>query len=236
MSESKSTRRRRLEAYALSISIFAALLTVAGTTTFAVHRGSTASTAQSWITTVATKLGDLDYGWLTLSEEKGVVTVSGEAATASVRDDAYAAAKSEILAAAPTMVVVDNVGVRGGPTALGQALAALGPSPTTDDCQRAYDSTLESRPVAFEPRTAILSPASDSVLDAVSAVALKCQQWPLTIAARGEARSGPDLSLARAEAVRAYLAAHGVAMATVGVEAGGPNLPPGAVAVTVTPR
>lgn len=216
----KKRRRRRIEAYALSFSILAALLTTAGVTTSAVRGAGAAPHAMAvgvadWLKPVAGKLGDLDFGWLKLSQADSVVTVTGEAATADIRDAAFAAAEAEILEVGPAgVVVVDNVSVRGGPSALGQALAGLGPSPTVDDCNAAFAQTLAGRFIGFESGSAAITAESGRLLNALTGVAIRCSAWDIEVAGhtdlQGRPRPNLALSQARAEAVRDFLVARGV--------------------------
>lgn len=221
MSENiKKRRRRRVEAYALSFSILAALLTTAGVTTFAVRNTSTSHSVLTagmadWFGPISQKLGDLDYGWLRLSQSESVVTVTGQAATAEIRDAAFSAAETAILAAAPSpVVVVDNVSVRGGPSALGQALASLGPSPTVADCNAAFAQTLAGRFIGFESGSAAITAESGRLLNALTGVAIRCKEWNIEIAGhtdlQGRPRPNAALSQGRAEAVRDFLIARAV--------------------------
>jgi outer membrane protein OmpA-like peptidoglycan-associated protein len=216
----KRRRRRRIEAYALSFSILAALLTTAGVVTLAVRSSAAAPYAMTagmadWLAPVVAKMGDQDYGWLKFGQADSVVTVTGEASTAEIRDAAFEAAETAILAAAPgDVVVVDNVSVRGGPTALGQALASLGPSPTVDDCNAAFAQTLAGRFISFESGSAAISAESGRLLNALTGVAIRCKAWNIEIAGhtdlQGRPRPNLVLSQARAEAVRDFLVARNV--------------------------
>jgi outer membrane protein OmpA-like peptidoglycan-associated protein len=216
----KRRRRRRIEAYALSISVLAALLTTAGVVATGVQAAKPAGHALAatanfdWIEGVNAKLGDLDFGWLKLTASGKFVTVSGEANSAAIKEAALKAAEAEIAAVSPDILVVDNISIRGGPTAMGQALAALGPSPTVDDCNTAFAQTLSGRFIGFESGSAAITVESGRLLNALSAVAVKCQQWNIEVAGHTDLRGAPEpnqvLSQARAEAVRNYLAARGV--------------------------
>lgn len=221
VSEDRKKRRRRrgVTTYALSISILAALLTVAGVVSLAVRQAAPASavaeTAMTgpWVAGVQSKLGDMDYGWLTVSAAGAIATVTGEARSAEVKEAALKAAEAEILAAAPGTVVVDNISIRGGPTALGQALASLGPSPTVDDCNSAFVKTLEGRFIGFQSGSAAITAESGRLLNALTGVAVKCKQWAIEVGGHTDLRGAPApnqaLSQARAEAVRDYLVARG---------------------------
>ena len=215
----KRRRRRRIEAYAISFSVLAALLTVAGVTTFAVRTSSSAPMVKTagadWLADVQAKLEDADFGFARITLTDRLATISGQARNATVKEDALKIAEAEIAAVAPNVVVIDNLSVLGGETALGQALASLGPSPTVEDCNTAFVKTLEGRFIGFEPGSAAITAESGRLLNALTGVAVRCGQWKIEIAGHtdltGGAAANMTLSRARAEAVKNYLVARGAA-------------------------
>lgn len=213
----KRRRRRRIEAYAISFSILAALLTVAGTVTTGVQMASAphaASATPAWLGAVVEKLGDRDAGWVTIGVADNVATVTGEAVSQEAKDLALGAAETLIQEAAPGTVVVDNVSIKGGPTAMGQALAALGPAPTVDDCNTAFARTLDGRAIGFDSGAATITAESARLLNALTGVAVRCRAFKIEVGGhtdlRGQAIPNQALSQARADAVRDYLSARGV--------------------------
>lgn len=210
--------RRRIEAYAVSFSVLAALLTVAGVTTLSVGAApatqvATAAAATSWVSTVQTTLEDNDLGFARITVTDRLATITGQARNAQAKEAALKLAETTIAAAAPGVIVVDNLSVLGGETALGQALASLGPSPTVDDCNAAFAKTLEGRFIGFEAGSASITTESERLLNALTGVAVRCTQWPIEIAGHtdlaGQAGANRALSKARAEAVRNFLIARG---------------------------
>lgn len=213
----KRRKRRRIEAYAISISILAALLTVAGVATTGVRMASAphaAAGAPAWLSKVMTELGDKDAGWVSVAVADKVATVSGEALSPEAKDTALAAAETAIEAAAPGTLVVDNISIKGGPSAIGQALAALGPAPTVEDCNTAFTRTLEGRAIGFDSGAATITAESARLLNALTGVAVRCRAFKIEIGGHTDLRGAPipnqALSQARADAVRDYLSARGV--------------------------
>jgi outer membrane protein OmpA-like peptidoglycan-associated protein len=220
----KRRNRRRIEAYALSFSVLAALMTVSGVTALAVRTTAqtpavTAASMAPWLEDVQAKLEDGDLGFARISLSNRLVTVTGQARNATAKEAALKLAETEIAAVAPDVIVIDNLSVLGGETALGQALASLGPSPTVDDCNAAFARTLEGRFIGFESGSAAITAESGRLLNALTGVAVRCAQWPIEIAGHtdlsGQARANLALSRARAEAVRDYLTARGAAAASL---------------------
>lgn len=77
-----------------------------------------------------------------------------------------------------------------------------------ESCQQGFDRVLDGRAITFAENGAEPTPASAAALDAVIAVALRCDSNRLQVV--GPAGGGPGLSLQRAQHVAALLAREGV--------------------------
>ena len=81
-------------------------------------------------------------------------------------------------------------------------------------CQAAFNNTMRGRTIMFQSNLAIISPTSEDLLDAVSGVALLCNDYAIEIGGHTDSRGSNDynevISTQRAEAVRDYLVERGV--------------------------
>ncbi len=82
------------------------------------------------------------------------------------------------------------------------------------DCQHHFTETLEGEHINFQVASAVLSQDSNALLDKLAGFAKDCPASKILIEghtdADGDAQSNKTLSRARADAVKAYFASHGV--------------------------
>lgn len=95
--------------------------------------------------------------------------------------------------------------------------------------QTVLDATLANRIIEFEAGSSVLRPAGRSILDEMAATLLKLGSKKVEVIGHTDSQGGRDtnivLSLARADAVRAYLASKGVAPSLISTSGSGPDRP-----------
>jgi len=103
--------------------------------------------------------------------------------------------------------------------------------------QTAVDATLANRIIEFEAGSSVLRPAGRSILDEIATTLLKLGNKKVEVIGHTDAQGARDtnvvLSLARADAVRSYLASKGVAPSLITTSGSGPDRP---VAANDTPE
>jgi len=103
--------------------------------------------------------------------------------------------------------------------------------------QTAVDATLANRIIEFEAGSSVLRPAGRSILDEIATTLLKLGSKKVEVIGHTDAQGARDtnvvLSLARADAVRSYLASKGVAPSLITTSGSGPDRP---VAANDTPE
>jgi outer membrane protein OmpA-like peptidoglycan-associated protein len=175
------------------------------------------ATQPAWLERLDDQIARGAYGWVRVGYARPVAILSGEAASAQLRDAALASLEQEMKrdpeAAQDVALVVDAIAVRNGPPAVGAALLALPVEPDAPACQRAFDETLAGRTIGFEAGMASLSGGSARLLDAVAGVAMRCAAFAISIEGhtdtRGAGAGNLVLSRRRADTVRAYLVDRG---------------------------
>jgi len=103
--------------------------------------------------------------------------------------------------------------------------------------QTAVDATLANRIIEFEAGSSVLRPAGRGILDEIASTLLKLGNKKVEVIGHTDAQGARDtnvvLSLARADAVRSYLASKGVAPSLITTSGSGPDRP---VAANDTPE
>jgi OOP family OmpA-OmpF porin len=103
--------------------------------------------------------------------------------------------------------------------------------------QSVLDATLANRIIEFEAGSSVLRPAGRSILDEMAAALLKMGSKKVEVIGHTDAQGARDtnivLSLARADAVRSYLAGKGVPPSLITTSGSGPDRP---VAANDTPE
>lgn len=215
MSDKK--KRRRLGAgIAVGAAVAAALLTLllAGAAGLSGGHSETGPVV-GWVRDVQDGLAKRGYRWIDIDVTDTVATVSGEAPDVDSRRYGFEAAEAAIQEASKEIaVVVDATTLPGGEASVGAAIKALGATPAALDCQTAFQGTLAGRVINFTPGSAELTPDNKRLLDALSAVAIRCKAYAIEIGGHTDASGSPRLNLAlsrnRAASVEAYLRGKGV--------------------------
>ncbi len=95
--------------------------------------------------------------------------------------------------------------------------------------QTVLDATLANRIIEFEPGSSVLRPAGRNILDEMAATLLKLGAKKVEVIGHTDSQGARDtnvvLSLARADAVRSYLANKGVAPSLISTSGSGPDRP-----------
>lgn len=103
--------------------------------------------------------------------------------------------------------------------------------------QTAVDATLANRIIEFEAGSSVLRPAGRGILDEIATTLLMLGNKKVEVIGHTDAQGARDtnvvLSLARADAVRSYLASKGVAPSLISTSGSGPDRP---VAANDTPE
>ncbi|MEM0985181.1 MAG: OmpA family protein [Pseudomonadota bacterium] len=174
---------------------------------------------QSWSDRMEASFPGLGFPWLKLDArnlDAGVVTLTGLAPTDDAKTRALAAGEAAIKATVEgsDLLVVDGISVEGGETAVGDALAELDDRPSVAACQTAFNETMDGRVVSFAAGGATINEESARLLDALTGVAILCQDYRIVIGGHtdttGSALANQRLSEQRAQAVRTYLLELGV--------------------------
>ena len=154
--------------------------------------------------------------WLNIntdSADKGIIAITGNAATPEAQATGFAAAKATIqgLLGGQNVLVLDAVSSAGdGGAALGASFLQLVNSEKTQaSCQVALDSAMNGRNISFQTGKADISVVSAQLLDAATGIILLCETFGLEVRGHTDARGGADanqrLSEVRANAVRSYI-------------------------------
>jgi outer membrane protein OmpA-like peptidoglycan-associated protein len=161
----------------------------------------------------------LGFPWMGLKIRDRVAVLTGTAPSADAKAAALSAGATAIAAHPQAglagLLVVDALSIEAGERGAGESLAALVDTGISlEACQRAFVDTMQGRTIQFESGNARISPVSTPLLDAVSGVALLCQQFVLEIGSHTDSRGNDafnlTLSQQRADALRDYLIGKGV--------------------------
>lgn len=230
MSEVSKRRMRRVAAgVGVAAGVCGALLALA---LMSVAGMGGAPAAKGWVKDVTAGLAERGYDWIQIDIADSIATVSGAAPDVDSLKYGFEAAETELQRgphAGEISLVVDATHLEGGPLGVGAALAALGAAPEPAACQDAFRATLDGRSINFAPGSADLTDDNRRLLDALSAVTLRCKAYRVEIGghtdASGSAAANMALSEARAGAVRSYLVARGVAVEALEVRGYGAGAP-----------
>lgn len=95
--------------------------------------------------------------------------------------------------------------------------------------QTLVDATLANRIIEFEPGSTVLRPAGRNILDEIAATLLRLGNRHVEVIGHTDALGSREtnlvLSMARADAVRSYLAGKGVAPSLINTSGAGPDRP-----------
>jgi outer membrane protein OmpA-like peptidoglycan-associated protein len=165
-------------------------------------------------------------GFAVVTVEDGMAVLSGVAPSAAARDAALAAvtvALQDVLGLPGVIAGVEDrlviveaqaaVAPPAPPPADGMQEAALPPGPDADECEEAFQRTIEGRSIGFVTGGADILAESHPLLDELAAVAQRCAAYVMTVEGhtdvRGDAASNKALSQRRAQAVVDYLVGKG---------------------------
>ena len=156
--------------------------------------------------------------WLRVTIAGRVATLEGVTTNAQDKEFGYRTGRSTVesdLAASQLInIVVDAIQVRNDDEPVGMALVDLTSDASVDECQAAFDTTMSGREVAFEVNESIVKKSSSRLLDAITGVALLCDEHNIEIgghvSADSVAADAMELTQRRASSIRDYLMAYGV--------------------------
>jgi outer membrane protein OmpA-like peptidoglycan-associated protein len=190
-----------------------------------------APTLPAWLVTIGDKL-KATFAWLTLGFSGNSVIANGEAESQADKDNAL---KEITLALKATPEgantdVIDNIKVKGSTvTPVGAALAALGVNPNVAACNTAFATTMAGRTINFSTGGASIGGDNASLLNTLTAVANACKAHKIEVAGHtdsvGKPESNQALSQKRADAVKTYWTAKGVAAEGLGATGYGETKP-----------
>ncbi|OYU75916.1 MAG: hypothetical protein CFE32_12430 [Alphaproteobacteria bacterium PA3] len=239
----KSQRRRKALASGtgVAIAIFAALMA----TGLSLSGPLKPSTPDKPETTEAPKKTDwrevarkaLDKEKLSFAEVKfksGVLTLSGDTDDAETRARAFDVVKQAVLgdpSHVGTVLALENAITLGGQAMADapDAASTMGATPDAKACQTAYDTLLDGRVINFGSGSAVLAEDSKPLLNALAAVAKRCETYRVELGghtdARGDATANQALSERRAQSVADYLVSKSVPASLLGVSGYGETQP-----------
>lgn len=234
----KRRRKRRSEGWVVALSCLTAVGVVGAFVPLAVrqaggggeHQEAVSFPAPDWLAPAEARAKARGFDWLSLAYGGGIVTVNGDAPSQTAADTAFAAAQAAIAAqSAPAdTIVVNNIAIAGA-EAVGAAFAQLGATPDVPACQGAFADTLAGRFVGFEVGSARITRDSAQLLDALAAVAKRCEAHRIEIAGHTDLSGSPSrnllLSEDRATAVRNYFVEQGVSAETLSAAGFGDTRP-----------
>ncbi|MAN46577.1 MAG: OmpA family protein [Alphaproteobacteria bacterium] len=175
-----------------------------------------------WAAELERSFPDLGFPWMGVHAREPVAVLTGIAPDADAKQTGFAAGEAAIqqnAAASGVTLIVDGISLetaeqpaQNGPGAALTTLIQEGASRKT--CQTAFNETMEGRTILFQSNLAIVSPTSQSLLDALTGVALLCDDHAIEIGGHTDSRGSNDyneiISQQRADAVREYMIAKGV--------------------------
>ena len=166
--------------------------------------------------------------------KSGVLTVSGDTEEAQSRARAFDVVKQAVLSDPSHVGVVlafENAITLGGQAIVEapDAASAMGATPDAKACQTAYDTLLDGRVINFGSGSAVLAGDSKPLLNALAAVAKRCETYRVELGghtdARGDATANQALSERRAQSVADYLVSQSVPASLLGVSGYGETQP-----------
>lgn len=172
-----------------------------------------------WANALERSFPELGFPWMGLRVRGSVATLTGIAPDRTAKEQGLAAGEAAIRAhdggGQSITLIVDGIATEDGERGVGESLAVLSDGEVSvQSCQQAFDETMQGRFVQFETQAASISPASARLLDAVSGVAILCQDYSIEIGGHTDSRGSDsynrDLSQQRADAVRTHLIDRGV--------------------------
>ena len=242
MSEKSQRRRKALASgTGVAIAIFAALaatgLSLTGPLKPATPDKPTnaeAAKKTDWRGVARLALDKQEFSFADVKFKAGVLTVSGDTEAAEDRARAFEVVKQAVLSDPSHVGVV--LALENAITLGGQAMAdapdaasTMGATPDAKACQTAYDTLLDGRVINFGSGSAVLAEDSKPLLNALAAVAKRCETYRVELGghtdARGDATANQALSERRAQSVADYLVSKSVPASLLGVSGYGETQP-----------
>ena len=240
MSEKKQRKRKALASgVGIGVAVFAALFATA----IAIGSGGgkpktpvaiEAPVAKDWAAMAGAAMASAGFSFGAPVFADGVLTINGDAPDAAARMRAFDTGIKEVLAdkahigqvlAFENAITVLGEKVAGVP----DAASALGDAPNAGACQTAYDTLLKGRVINFGSGSAVLADDSKPLLDALAAVAVRCETYKVELGGHTDANGDPTanqaLSERRAQSVADYLVSKAVPAAQLGVNGFGETMP-----------
>lgn len=239
----KSQRRRKTLASGtgVAIAIFAALaatgLSLTGPLKPATLDEATTAEAPKvtdWREIARQALEKGKFGFAEVTLKSGVLSVTGDTDEAEDRLRAFEVVKQAILSdpshvgivlALENAITLDGQKMADAP----DAASTMGKTPDAKACQTAYDTLLDGRVINFGSGSAVLAEESKPLLDALAAVAKRCETYRVELGghtdARGNATANQALSERRAQSVADYLVSKSVPASLLGVSGYGETQP-----------
>lgn len=170
------------------------------------------------------QLGKLKNGKARLVDNRLSIVGEGEQASVADVDTRY-----DKPLVAPYQLVVKDLTIVGQPLGIPELGALNLSEANAQTCQQAFAQIMRSNVIEFETGSAAIDAQSRDLLDKLARVARRCDSYFISIAGHtdnvGEAEVNLALSRARAQTVRDYLAAQGVAAERLTAEGFGQTQP-----------
>lgn len=241
MSEKKQRRRKALASgVAIGVAVFAALFATAIAVGSGmgkkpvVSRTTEAPEVKDWAGMAGAAMASAGFAFGAPVFADGVLTVNGDAPDAQTRMRAFDTGVKAVLndkehigqiLAFDNAITINGEKVAGVP----DAASALGSAPQAQACQTAYNTLLKGRVINFGSASAVLADDSKPLLDALSAVAIRCGTYKVELGghtdAMGDATANQALSERRAQSVADYLVSSAVPASQLGVNGYGETQP-----------
>ena len=229
MADGKKRRKQLAAMCAGGVAVFGVVCAAAVVVAAGAGSAPTAvaeTTATDWAAMANGALDADGFDFASATMDGKVLTITGDAPDAAGREAAYAAGidavkadrkhVGEVLAFANAMTVA-GAAVASVP----DAASALGEEPGAEACQTAYDTLLDGRVINFNSGSALISEDSTQLLDALSAVAVRCLDYRVEVRGHtdtdGDPTANQALSERRAQAVADYLVRKSVNASQLGV-------------------
>ncbi len=241
MSEKKQRRRKALASgVAIGVAVFAALFATA----IAIGSGMGGKPAapvegevpavKDWAAIAGAAMASAGFAFGAPVFTDGVLTINGDAPDADTRLRAFDTGIKAVLndkAHIGQVLAFDNAITINGEKVVGvpDAASTLGEAPAAQACQTAYNTLLNGRVINFGSGSAVLADDSKPLLDALSAVAIRCGTYKVELGghtdATGDATANQALSERRAQSVADYLVSKSVPASQLGVNGFGETQP-----------
>jgi outer membrane protein OmpA-like peptidoglycan-associated protein len=185
-----------------------------------------APTPKDWPMIASQALKSAGYAFALPALEDGILSISGDAPDAISRTRAFDIGVKAILsdkAHIGYVLAFDNAMTIAGETitSVPDAASALGSAPQAQACQTAYNTLLKGRVIHFGSASAVLADDSKPLLDALAAVAIRCETYRVELGGHtdpmGDPTANQALSERRAQSVADYLVSKSVPAAQLGV-------------------